>query len=105
MTDEWYCQECGVWHVGDTNCRGNELREIERGAIMINDVQDDSKNKRGLCAKCDLEIYGQWAVKGGKYWHELGLDPSDMVPLIEDAYGVSLHRDTVRRYVQDYCED
>lgn len=38
-------------------------------------------------------------------WKELGLSYTKIAALIEDGYGVSLHRDTVRRYVQDYCEE
>lgn len=34
-------------------------------------------------------------------WHEMGLGYSAIVPLVEDAYGVSVDRSTIYRYCQD----
>ena len=38
-------------------------------------------------------------------WRELGLSYAKIATLIEDGYGVELHRDTVRRYVEEYSEE
>lgn len=38
-------------------------------------------------------------------WRELGLSYAKIATLIEDGYGVALHRDTVRRYVEEYGEE
>lgn len=41
------------------------------------------------------------AIDDVMHWRELGLSYSKIATLVEDAHGVSVHRDTIRRYVKE----
>jgi len=30
MTDKWYCQWCEQYHYGETDCEGQDSREVAR---------------------------------------------------------------------------
>jgi len=41
------------------------------------------------------------AIEDVEHWRELGLSYSKIATLVEDAHGVSVHRDTIRRYLKE----
>lgn len=43
----------------------------------------------------------QEAIDDVLHWHDLGLSYAKIATLVEDAHGVSVHRDTIRRYVKE----
>jgi len=50
------------------------------------------------------KLQNEDAIKDLLKWRELGLSYAKIATLIEDGYGVELHRDTVRRYVEEHQE-
>lgn len=68
--------------------RERAMAEVER--------RRDNDEPIGRPKKLDQD-----AIDDVLHWREVGLSYAKIAALVEDAYGVSVHRDTIRRYVKD----
>lgn len=68
--------------------RERAMAEVER--------RKENDEPIGRPKKLDAE-----AIDDVMHWREMGLSYAKIAALVEDGHGVSVHRDTVRRYVQN----